>query len=95
MTESFFTVDRRPDGVAVITLSRPKANALSVEVLRQLEVTMDDLAVDPPGAVVIWGGTRIFAAGADIAEFRGGVEQARRMARSFAPPWTRWPPFPG
>ncbi len=80
MSDAFFSVERRPDGVAVVTLSRPKANALSVEVGRQLEAVFDELATDPPGAVVVWGGPRIFAAGADIAEFRGGIDHARRMA---------------
>ncbi|HEY3941920.1 MAG TPA: enoyl-CoA hydratase/isomerase family protein [Acidimicrobiales bacterium] len=64
----FVTTDRRPDGVAVVRLDRPKANALCLELLDQLEAVAKALAADPPGAVVVWGGERIFAAGADINE---------------------------
>jgi enoyl-CoA hydratase/carnithine racemase len=74
MSEDFVNVERRDDGVAVIRLDRPKANALSVAVLRQLEAAAVALNDDPPGAVVVWGGERIFAAGADITEFAGPAE---------------------
>jgi enoyl-CoA hydratase/carnithine racemase len=36
MTETFVTLERRSDGVAVIRLDRPKANALSGAVLGQV-----------------------------------------------------------
>jgi enoyl-CoA hydratase len=68
MAETFVTVERQPDGVALVRLDRPKANALSAAVLSQLEAAAKDLHDDPPGAVVLWGGRRIFAAGADIVE---------------------------
>jgi len=68
MADPFVTVERRPDGVALIRLDRPKANALSGAVLGQIFAIATDLRDDPPGAVVLWGGRRIFAAGADIAE---------------------------
>ena len=67
--DSFVTVERRDDGVAVVRLDRPKMNALSQALLGQLAAVARDLTEDPPGAVVLWGGDRIFAAGADIAEF--------------------------
>jgi enoyl-CoA hydratase len=73
MAERFVTVERRADGVALVRLDRPKANALSSEVLGQLAEVVDGLAADLPGAVVLWGGRRIFAAGADIAEMESGV----------------------
>jgi enoyl-CoA hydratase/carnithine racemase len=75
-------LERRPDGVALLTLDRPKANALSVELLAEIEAAVDGLADDLPGAVVVWGGPRIFAAGADIAGF-GGPEEAERYAAQF------------
>src|SRR3984957_13955484 len=68
MAETFVTVERRPDNVALIRLDRPKANALSAAVLAQLHAVATGLHEDPPGAVVLWGGRRIFAAGADIVE---------------------------
>ncbi|MGA8371369.1 MAG: enoyl-CoA hydratase/isomerase family protein [Acidimicrobiales bacterium] len=72
----FVRLDRRDDGVALVQLDRPKMNALSGEVLRQLRDVLDDLAADLPGAVVVWGGPRIFAAGADVAEFNGAGSAA-------------------
>jgi enoyl-CoA hydratase len=78
----FVTVDRRPDGVALVRLDRPKANALSVALLEELGEIARALHADPPGAVVVWGGERIFAAGADISEF-GGPDEARRVSGHF------------
>ena len=44
-------------------------------VLEQLHAAATELSEDPPGAVVLWGGRRIFAAGADIMELgEGGAE---------------------
>lgn len=71
MPDPFVTVERRPDGVALIRLDRPKANALSGAVLAQIFAAATELCDDPPGAVVLWGGRRIFAAGADIVELDG------------------------
>jgi enoyl-CoA hydratase/carnithine racemase len=71
VAETFVALERRPDGVALVTLDRPKANALSTTVLAQLQEAAEALHEDPPGAVVLWGGRRIFAAGADIDELAG------------------------
>ena len=68
----FVQVERRDDGVAVIRLDRPKMNALSAQLLTELAHEAEALTDEPPGAVVIWGGERIFAAGADIVEFTEG-----------------------
>jgi enoyl-CoA hydratase/carnithine racemase len=75
-------VERRGDGVALVTLDNPKVNALSRELLRQLEAAARDLTEEPPGAVVVTGGDRIFAAGADISEF-GGPDEARAVGGGF------------
>lgn len=75
-------VERRPDGVAVVTLNNPKVNALSQAVLADLRAVAEDLVADPPGAVVLTGGDRIFAAGADISEF-GDAEQGRQITAGF------------
>jgi enoyl-CoA hydratase/carnithine racemase len=72
----FVTVERRPDGVALVRLDRPKANALSGELLQQLRSIAEALTADPPGAVVVWGGERIFAAGADIVQMENGGPEA-------------------
>jgi enoyl-CoA hydratase/carnithine racemase len=73
MTDSFVTLERRDDGVALIRLDRPKANALSGTVLAQFYEVAQQLTKDPPGAVVLWGGRKIFAAGADIVELDEGA----------------------
>jgi enoyl-CoA hydratase/carnithine racemase len=82
MADRFVSVERRDDGVALIRLDRPKANALSMAVLSQLEHAVRGLTADLPGAVVVWGGERIFAAGADISEF-GGADKAAAIGRQF------------
>jgi enoyl-CoA hydratase/carnithine racemase len=75
-------VERRDDGVAIVTLNNPKVNALSQGLLAELRAAAEDLIANPPGAVVITGGERIFAAGADISEF-GGAERGRDITAGF------------
>lgn len=75
-------VERGSDGVAVVTLNNPKVNALSLAVLARLEAVAAELTLDPPGAVVVTGGERIFAAGANIAEF-GGPDEAATIGPAF------------
>jgi enoyl-CoA hydratase len=83
MTESDLVhLERRDDGVAVITLDNPKVNSLSTYLLRRLRSTIGELRDDLPGAVVITGGDRIFAAGADISEF-GGPDEAYEIGLVF------------
>ena len=65
-------LERRDDGVAVVTLDNPKVNALSKALLAELEAVAQGLIAEPPGAVVVTGGDRLFAAGAEISEFWAG-----------------------
>jgi len=81
-SDPLVSIDRRPDGVAVLRLDRPKMNALSSELLRQIGDAARALADDPPGAVVVYGGERVFAAGADITEFKG-PDEAREIGGLF------------
>jgi enoyl-CoA hydratase/carnithine racemase len=62
--------------VAVIQLDNGKVNSLSTALLGQLRTAIADLAADLPGAVVVRGNDRMFAAGADISEFAGPDEAA-------------------
>ena len=57
-------------GVSVITLNRPEhLNALNEEMLDELSRLTTTIAQDPDlGAVIITGGDKCFAAGADIAQ---------------------------
>lgn len=82
MPGSLVRLERRPDKVALLTLEGPKMNALSHELLAQLHSAAEELTADPPGAVVLWGGQRAFAAGADVSEF-GGRAEAEVTAASF------------
>jgi enoyl-CoA hydratase len=74
----------RHDRVVVATLNRPDAmNAISAQVLVDVESVLSDAeADDAVGAFVLTGaGEKAFAAGADIAEFRGAsAVEARRIA---------------
>ena len=55
--------------VATITLNRPPMNALGAELQDQLAAAAAQVGADPQvRAVVIYGGERLFAAGADIKE---------------------------
>ncbi len=76
------TLERRPDGVALITLANGKVNALSTELLAEIRAAAEDLSAAPPGAVVITGGDRLFAAGADISQF-GGPDEAATIGAAF------------
>jgi enoyl-CoA hydratase len=75
-------LERRDDGVAIVTLDNPKVNALSTAVLGALHEAAVELTERPAGAVVITGGDRLFAAGADISEF-GGPDEATRIGAAF------------
>jgi enoyl-CoA hydratase len=63
-------LDRRADGVAVLTINRPEAlNALNTQVMRELAAALADLENDPEtGCILLTGSDRAFAAGADIKE---------------------------
>jgi enoyl-CoA hydratase len=82
MADTFVTVEHRADGVALVRLDRPKMNALSVEMLSQLEDVARQLHARPPAAVVITGSDRVFSAGAEISEF-GGPDDAWSIGGHF------------
>ncbi len=68
--------------VAVVRLDRPKVNALCAAMLAEIRSVAERLSAEPPGAVVIWGGERCFAGGADIPEIldeSSGPEVAARF----------------
>jgi enoyl-CoA hydratase/carnithine racemase len=81
MSDDLVTLERNDDGVAVVTLDNGKVNALSSGVVRRLHEIALALGASPPGAVVVTGGDKIFAAGADISEF-GGADEAGPITAS-------------
>ncbi|MBP1851466.1 enoyl-CoA hydratase [Rhizobium halophytocola] len=74
MAESYETllVEIR-DGVAIVTLNRPKAlNALNATVMTELVAALKGFQADAAiGAVLLTGSEKAFAAGADIKEMQG------------------------
>src|SRR6202022_303508 len=68
--------------VATVTLNRPKVlNALSPELMREVTAALAELDRDETvRAVVLTGGPKVFAAGADISDMAGrtAVEQLSR-----------------
>jgi enoyl-CoA hydratase/carnithine racemase len=61
------------DGIARLTLNRPRQyNALSGQLMDELQAALDDIAADPAvRVVVIEGAGRGFCAGHDLKELRG------------------------
>lgn len=82
MSDEIVLLERRDDGVAVVTLNSPKVNALSTRLLSRLGDIAAELTATPAGAVVLTGGDRLFAAGADISEF-SGPDEARVIGGAF------------
>ena len=72
-------------GVAVIRLDRPKVNAISTDMVRDLATIAAEIAADTTvRAVVITGGRTVFAAGADISEFpQFDVASAQAFSNTF------------
>ncbi|WP_055547510.1 enoyl-CoA hydratase/isomerase family protein [Streptomyces sp. NBRC 110028] len=70
------------DGVATFRLDRPPMNALDVATQDRLrELAGEVTRRDDVRAVVVWGGEKVFAAGADIKEMRD-MDHAAMVARS-------------
>lgn len=60
------------DGVVTLRVDRPPVNALSVAVWQALgEAARQLAAADDVAAVVLWGGPKVFAPGADVKELAG------------------------
>jgi len=58
------------DGIGTIRLDRPPMNPLNMQVQEELREAAHAAAADPAiRAVVVYGGEKVFAAGADITEF--------------------------
>ena len=57
------------DGIATIRLDRPKMNALNAQVQDEIAAAAAQVSADDEvRAVILYGGERVFAAGADIKE---------------------------
>jgi enoyl-CoA hydratase len=70
------------DGVAVLAADRPPVNAMNLELLEELVMTVDRLAADPPRALVLAGRSGAFSAGLDLKAVPGySAAQRREMVR--------------
>lgn len=77
------------DGVATILLDRPPMNVLDTTMQRGLRVAAAEVEDRRDvRAVIVYGGPKVFAAGADVKEmaewdYITAVEQSRQLTRSF------------
>ena len=71
MSYETFLVERRDDGVAVVTINRPdRMNAMNKTFFYELSAVFEDLdADDGVGSAVLTGAGRAFSAGGDIEMF--------------------------
>lgn len=79
----------RAEGIATIRLDRPKMNALNAQVQAELSAAAAEVSANADvRAVILYGGEKVFAAGADIAEMSGrgyteAVSSSRELQASF------------
>ncbi|MEO0981691.1 MAG: enoyl-CoA hydratase-related protein [Pseudomonadota bacterium] len=85
MTEST-VLTKIEDGIATVTLNAPKTlNALSPQMIRELNETMDAIAADPAVRVfILTGAGRGFCSGADLSAGGGGGGATTPEARGEA-----------
>jgi enoyl-CoA hydratase/carnithine racemase len=77
------------DGIGVIRLNRPKMNALNTQVQEELRAAAHEAATRTEvRAVIVYGGEKVFAAGADIKEmadmgYVAMADRARDLSSAF------------
>lgn len=77
------------EGVGTIRLDRPPMNALDIAAQDELKAAAEEAARRPEvRAVVVWGGEKVFAAGADIKEmqamsYEDMVDRSRGLQDAF------------
>jgi enoyl-CoA hydratase len=77
-----YLIVRKSEGIGWLKFNRPPMNALSTEVVLEIERAMDWFAVQPDVLVVVlYAEGKVFVAGADIAEMSGFTPAE---ARAFA-----------
>jgi enoyl-CoA hydratase/carnithine racemase len=77
------------DGIGTIRLDRPPVNALNDQVTEEIAAAAREAESDEVRAVIIYGGEKVFAAGADIkdmaeASYPEMVERAGRLQEAMA-----------
>src|SRR5919202_562460 len=90
MTEPEFVTLQVEDGVGTIRLDRPKMNAINEQLHREVRAAAQEAGKrEEVRAVVLYGGERVFAAGADIKamsalDHNGMVAWGRELTASFS-----------
>jgi enoyl-CoA hydratase/carnithine racemase len=90
MAEPEFVTLSVEDGVGTIRLDRPKMNAINDQLFREVRAAALQAGQNPDvRAVVLYGGERVFAAGADIKQMAdldqaGMVAWGRELTNSFS-----------
>jgi enoyl-CoA hydratase len=75
---SHVTVERAED-LATMTIDRPPANAMSLELLDEIVAALRAIEQDPPAALVLTGREGFFSAGVDLKAVPGyGPKEQRR-----------------
>jgi enoyl-CoA hydratase/carnithine racemase len=83
MSAEFVTLEVA-DGVGTIRLARPPMNALNTQVQEELQAAAGEATRrDDVRAVILYGGPKVFAAGADIKEF-AETDYTQMVARAEA-----------
>lgn len=85
------------DGVAIVTINRPPANALAQQLIRELDELLNEIEQnDDVRAVLLHGEGRFFSAGADIKEFTelSSPDQAVKLAENGQGVFNRLESFP-
>mgnify|MGYP003383742773 FL=1 len=78
----FVNVDVQ-DGVATIRLDRPPMNALSLQMQQEIALASAEVGSRTDvRAVILYGGPKVFAAGADVKEMAGLEYQDMVLASS-------------
>ena len=88
MTERHISLERR-DGIVLVEVSRPPANALDPGLLDEAEAVLSELAEERPPAVVLAGSGGFFSAGVDLKVVptlprTAQADMVRRLNRVFA-----------
>jgi enoyl-CoA hydratase/carnithine racemase len=88
------TIEDR-DGLALVRIDRPPANAMTPDLLEAMIAAVEELASDAPRAVVLAGREGFFSAGADLKVVPTlGPEDLGRMARGINAMAAGWYAFP-
>ena len=88
------TIEER-DGVALVKIDRPPANAMDLELLEDGASVLEELSAEPPAAVVLTGRKGFFSAGVDLKlaptlDAQGQRDMVASINRAFA----GWYSFP-